>query len=64
MTNQLSDFTKGMRVRIINTRFENHRSYIGKTGTVLQAVKRSGLVKIILDDGDQYAAFPYNLERL
>lgn len=64
MTHELKDFTKGMRVRIIATRFAQHKDYIGRTGTVQQAVKRSGLVKIILEDGDCFASFPHNLEIL
>ena len=58
---ELQDFRKGMRVKI---HISIHRSLCGQEGTVLRAVRRSGMVLVMLDSGTEYYAWPWNLKQL
>lgn len=54
----LSDFQRGMRVKIEKAL---HTEFIGMTGTVEKTVKKDNMVCVRLDDGKHYRAFAWNL---
>ncbi len=57
----VSDFTPGMRVRILKA---THYDRLGKTGTVKRTLKGRKQVHILLDDGSDYLSFAWNLQIL
>lgn len=57
-----NQFSKGMRVTLVNVAIERHRErYCGRTGIVSKAVKSTNTVWIEFSDDDTYGAHPENI---
>ena len=56
------EFNKGDRVLL--TKKVRHPEFAGMTGTVKRTVKSRGIVTVICDNGQNYDAYPQNLEKL
>ena len=54
---------QGQRVKITHTSNEFAASDVGKTGTVIGEAPL-GMVTLLLDDGREYWADPYNLAKV
>lgn len=58
---ELADFKPGVRVKIEKAL---HTEFIGKTGTVVKAVKKTWTVWVEFDEGGTYGSYAWNLRAI